>query len=366
MKSALATLFTASLIASTAAHGWIGEITIGGKVFSGNKPTQLQPSANPSVVRQIVDNQPVKDVTSAELTCGRSAQPAALVATAKPGDEVLVDWKTANANGLWFHDVGPMMTYMASCGSESCADFDASKAKWFKISEQGQDASGAWAQAKLDTGSPAKVTLPSNLKAGNYLLRHEIIALHTAMTAGNAEFYPNCVQLKVTGSGTGVPASSELVSLPGAYKAQDKGILLDVYNMNGAYQFPGPPVAAFVSGGSAPKDDAPTSSSKAAATPSSTVKATPASSSKAVAEPSTPIANPGAKPTASSTSTSEPKSTSTPSSSTPKTCRGKRSRSRRAPADVVEHPDVPVSVVPDTRRSRVRAHRALMPRRESF
>jgi hypothetical protein len=42
-----------------------------------------------------------------------------------------------------------MMTYLASCGGKSCAEFDASQAKWFKIDEQGQDASGNWAQATL-------------------------------------------------------------------------------------------------------------------------------------------------------------------------------------------------------------------------
>ncbi|KAJ7622124.1 glycoside hydrolase, partial [Roridomyces roridus] len=250
MKSAATLLFSASLVASAAAHGWIGKITIGGKAYTGNKPTIFQPTANPSVVRQIADNLPVKDVTSAELTCGRTAQPGKLIATVAPGDQVLVNWNTAADNGFWFHDVGPMMTYLASCGSGSCTDFDASEAKWFKISEQGQDASGAWAQAKLDDGSPASFTLPSNLKAGNYLLRHEIIALHTAQSLGGAEFYPDCAQITVTGDGTGAPTPSELVSLPGAYKASDAGILLDVYNMGGkAYQFPGPPVAAFVSGG---------------------------------------------------------------------------------------------------------------------
>jgi hypothetical protein len=147
MKSFAAVLFPLSLIASTAAHGWVGKINVAGKPYTGNEPVEQVPNGAPSAIRQIANNLPVKDTTLAELTCGRAAAPAALVATAKAGDTLLLNWDTLSGN--WFHDVGPMMTYLASCGSKSCAEFDASQAKWFKIDEQGQDASGNWAQAKL-------------------------------------------------------------------------------------------------------------------------------------------------------------------------------------------------------------------------
>ncbi len=77
-------------------------------------------------------------------------------------------------------------------------------------------------------GAAAEVTLPSNLAAGNYLIRHEIIALHNAQAEGGAEFYASCTQLKVGGSGTGTPSSNDLVQLPGAYSDTDPGILIDV------------------------------------------------------------------------------------------------------------------------------------------
>jgi sarcosine oxidase gamma subunit len=75
-------------------------------------------------------------------------------------------------------------------------------------------------------GVAANVTLPSNIAPGAYLIRHEIIALHLADKAGGAEFYPSCSQIRVGGSGTGVPKDSELVSLPGAYSDTDPGILV--------------------------------------------------------------------------------------------------------------------------------------------
>ncbi|KAK7031812.1 glycosyl hydrolase family 61-domain-containing protein [Favolaschia claudopus] len=336
MKSFTAALFTASLATSVVAHGWVGKLTVNGKAFKGNEPTEQTPNGAPSVVRQIANNLPVKDTTSPDITCGRSAKPAALVATAAPGDKLQFNWNTLAAGGLWFHDVGPMMTYLASCGSGSCADFDASKAKWFKIDEQGQLADGTWAQAKLDTGAPASVTLPSNLKAGNYLVRNELIALHTAQSEGNAEFYPSCSQLTVTGSGTGVPAASELVSFPGAYKPKDAGILIDIYNMRrGSYKFPGPAIASFVKGGSAPADPS-------ADPPAETTKEPASTSTKTKGAASTSTAAP-------------PKSTGTGKPA--KSC--KRRTRRAVEAIVPEAVEVEVEVaaedrIPDVRRSRTR------------
>jgi hypothetical protein len=81
-------------------------------------------------------------------------------------------------------------------------------------------------------------------------MRHEIIALHLAVSMGGAEFYPSCAQLKVGGSQSGAPKQSELVSLPGAYKDSDPGIFdPNVFNPGSKYTFPGPNIAAFVNGG---------------------------------------------------------------------------------------------------------------------
>lgn len=90
-------------------------------------------------------------------------------------------------------------------------------------------------------GLPAKLTLPPTLAPSAYLLRHEIIALHNAINKGGAEFYESCAQIKVAGGDEedadddemrkreeGKPDEDELVSFPGAYKDDDKGILVDV------------------------------------------------------------------------------------------------------------------------------------------
>ncbi|KAI0688486.1 glycosyl hydrolase family 61-domain-containing protein [Cerioporus squamosus] len=142
---------------------------------------------------------------------------------------------------MWIHEVGPLLTYMASCGSAGCKSFDHSQAEWFKIEEDGLRSDGTWAMQDLYEGKSATVTLPPNIKAGEYLIRHELIALHTAATVGGAEFYPACAQLSVGGSQTGTP--NETVSFPGAYTDRDAGILIDAYDMTGDYPFPGPAIS---------------------------------------------------------------------------------------------------------------------------
>ncbi len=76
--------------------------------------------------------------------------------------------------------------------------------------------------------------IPPCLLPGPYLVRHEIIALHSAWAVGEAQFYPSCHQLLVSGSGTVVPSPATnnytLVSFPGAYTADDAGIFLNVWN----------------------------------------------------------------------------------------------------------------------------------------
>lgn len=70
-------------------------------------------------------------------------------------------------------------------------------------------------------------TIPACLEDGNYLVRHEIIALHSAWAYPGAQFYPGCHQIKVSGGGSTVPSS--LVAFPGAYAGDDAGITYDAY-----------------------------------------------------------------------------------------------------------------------------------------
>ncbi|KAF9876528.1 cellulose-growth-specific protein [Colletotrichum karsti] len=69
-------------------------------------------------------------------------------------------------------------------------------------------------------------TLPKDLPAGEYLMRGEHLALHSA-DLYQAQFYMGCAQIKVTGSGAGTPGPT--VKFPGAYDPRDPGILVNMY-----------------------------------------------------------------------------------------------------------------------------------------
>ncbi|KAF4635571.1 hypothetical protein G7Y89_g2522 [Cudoniella acicularis] len=73
------------------------------------------------------------------------------------------------------------------------------------------------------------VTIPKNLKAGKYLIRHEVIAIRAGTDSsydfskkGFVDFYPSCAQIEVTGAGKAVLAKKDLVSFPGAHKWEGK------------------------------------------------------------------------------------------------------------------------------------------------
>ncbi|KAJ4482072.1 glycoside hydrolase family 61 protein [Lentinula aciculospora] len=271
------------------AHGYLAYLGIDDGQsytnYTGNVPN-ADPS--PSVIRQVSDISPVKGASNPDLNCGLNAQFAEKVASANPGDLLVFDWRGGD-NTNWPHNTGPMLTYMTSCGSSDCTQYNSSSSKWFKIAEIGivtnatSNNSPVWAQQSVMNGAFMNVTLPSTLSSGNYLIRHEIIALHLATDLGGAEFYPACSQVKIGGSQPGMAEDSEMVLFPGGYKDTDPGIYdPDVYSSN-SYTFPGPPIAAFVSG-SASTSGSSSSSTSSATAPASTSSTTGPSSGGAQSE----------------------------------------------------------------------------------
>ncbi|KAK7005670.1 glycosyl hydrolase family 61-domain-containing protein [Favolaschia claudopus] len=263
-------ILLATSATTVSAHGFVHKVWIGSKTFLGNTPN-AEPTG--SIVRQINSVDPVKGALNPFVNCGNDAQLAEDIADANPGDHMAFLW-TGGDLSRWPHNTGPMLTYMASCGATDCTTFNSSNAKWFKIAQDGRDSQGNWLQNRifLQDNIAANVTLPSNIAPGAYIIRHEIIALHLATSLGGAEFYPSCSQIRVGGTGTGKPTSDELVSLPGAYSDKDPGILVpNVFDTPAPpYTFPGPPIAAFVSGsGSTPSSHASAPGSSPTSSPSS-------------------------------------------------------------------------------------------------
>ncbi|KAG6836581.1 hypothetical protein H0H93_006417 [Arthromyces matolae] len=247
MKTFFTFLVPIVLATSAYAHGIVTQITIDGTVYAGNT---LNGNISPSIIRAVNTNSPVKGASNKDLNCGTNASPASLVGNAMPGSKLQFTWGSGYG-GNWPHTTGPVMTYLASCGSQTCDKFDSTTAKWFKIDQQARGSDGSWAQAAIASGSPASLSLPSNLAPGNYLMRHEIISLQNAVSVGGAEFYPSCSQITVGGSQSGTPTSNDLVSFPGGYSDNDPGIYdPNVYDPGSSYTFPGPPMASFISGSS--------------------------------------------------------------------------------------------------------------------
>ncbi|KAI8634372.1 lytic polysaccharide monooxygenase [Xylariaceae sp. FL1651] len=136
---------------------------------------------------------------------------------------------------------GPLQFYMAKAPSGQTAEtFNGDGAVWFKIYEEHPTINSAGLTWSSNGLTSVSVTIPSCLAPGYYLLRAEHIGLHAASTTGGAQFYQGCAQLYVSGSGTKTFSG---VSIPGAYKATDPGILINIYYpIPTSYTNPGPAV----------------------------------------------------------------------------------------------------------------------------
>ncbi|KAI3318760.1 carbohydrate-binding module family 1 protein [Xylariaceae sp. AK1471] len=246
MKSTLYTAAVAALSATNvAAHATFQDLWINGVDYI-TTCARLPPS-----------NSPVQDVTSKSIACNAGTAPVSGKCGVAAGSTVTVemhqqpgDRNCAN-EGIGGDHHGPIQVYMASVADASSAD--GSTASWFKVFADtwAKNSAGAngdadfWGTKDLNACcGRMNVKIPSDIAPGDYLLRAEAIALHSAGSAGQAQFYMTCYQLTVTGSGSAKPAG---VSLPGAYAASDPGILVNIHAPMTTYIAPGP---TMYSGGS--------------------------------------------------------------------------------------------------------------------
>ncbi|EPE04001.1 glycoside hydrolase family 61 protein [Ophiostoma piceae UAMH 11346] len=233
----------ALLFGGASAHGAVTSYVVAGKSYAGYQG--FSPTTTPVIQRQWPDYNPVLSASDAKLRCngGTSAQ---LSAPVQPGDSISATWSQ------WTHSQGPILVWMYKCAGDF-ASCDGSDAGWFKIDEAGFHGDGktvflntetpsGWDIAKLVGGNKNwSSTIPQGLAPGNYLVRHELIALHQA---NNPQFYAECAQLTVGGSGTAVPDASYKAAIPGYCKQSDSNIKVDIDNHSipQTYVIPGPPV----------------------------------------------------------------------------------------------------------------------------
>ncbi|PPR05228.1 hypothetical protein CVT24_010334 [Panaeolus cyanescens] len=139
---------------------------------------------------------------------------------------------------------GPVSAWLAKV--DNAASTGTSGLRWFKIAEDGlTTSSGQWGVDRMiQNGGWQYFNMPQCIAPGNYLMRIELIALHSAYSAGGAQFYIGCAQINVTGGGSN--SGSNFVSFPGAYQSNDPGIVINIYsgstpnNGGKAYTVPGP------------------------------------------------------------------------------------------------------------------------------
>jgi len=240
------TVFSAVVLLATeaAAHGAVTSYIVAGKNYPGYQA--FSPANSPSVIqRQWPDNNPVLSASDAKLRCNGGTS-AALNATVKPGDSVSAIWQQ------WTHSQGPVLVWMYKCAGAFGA-CDGSGAGWFKIDEGvfhgdgvkvflDTESGSGWDIVKLVGGNKAWVsTIPAGLAAGNYLIRHELMALHQAHAP---QWYAECAQIVVTGSGTAQPSASQKAAIPGYCKQSDPNINVAIndHTISQKYVVPGPPV----------------------------------------------------------------------------------------------------------------------------
>jgi cellulase len=86
---------------------------------------------------------------------------------------------------------GPVMVYMSKVDDATTTD---GSGEWFKVDEFGYDAAtSTWGTDTLNANCGKRTfKIPGKIPAGDYLVRAEAIALHTAGSSGGAQFYMSC------------------------------------------------------------------------------------------------------------------------------------------------------------------------------
>ena len=281
-----------SLAASVSAHGIVQGIVAGGKWYSGYNPSFQYADPPPTVIGwSIPEDQDLGFVApdaygGPDIICHVGATPGGASAKVAAGSVVELQWT------VWpdSHH-GPVLDYLAKC-SGSCTNADKTSLEFFKIDQGGlvDDTTppGTWASDQLIANNNSwVVTIPKSIAPGNYVLRHEIIALHSAGTQDGAQNYPQCINLQITGSGSDSPSGTLGTAL---YKADDPGILINIYTELSTYKIPGPSLiagAVSMKQTTIPFNGAGTVSTAAggssASIPAASASATPASGGGAVA-----------------------------------------------------------------------------------
>ncbi|KAK4448832.1 putative endo-beta-1,4-glucanase D [Podospora aff. communis PSN243] len=241
MKSLTFAACAALLAQSVAAHATFQQLWVDGTDYG----TQC--------ARRPGSNSPVTNVNSADLRCNAGAARVSGKCPVRAGGTVTVEMhqqhgdRSCGSEGIGGAHYGPIMVYLTKVSDAATAD---GSTGWFKIYQNSwaKNPSGRvgdddfWGVKDLNACcGKLDVKIPADIASGDYLLRAEAIALHASGSSGGAQLYMTCFQITVSGGGS---ASPPTVSLPGAYRASDPGLLVNIHGALSNYIAPGPAVYA--------------------------------------------------------------------------------------------------------------------------
>ncbi|KAI0389396.1 lytic polysaccharide monooxygenase [Xylariaceae sp. FL0594] len=232
LAAAAAAVFAPQL---ASAHGFVTGVKVNGVWTAGADPVwyyypagQAPATAGWNALNQDIGFVAPDAYGTSDIACHKSATVGKNFVDVKAGDTVTFYW-----NGWADSHKGPAINYIAPFGTS------AGSLKWSKISQSSIVSGKTWVTDQMLTNNYTLSTvIPKNLKAGDYVIRHEIIALHGAQSVGGAQNYPQCLNLRVSGSGTVAPTNG----VPGTslYKKDEVGIVFNLYTDYTSYPYPGP------------------------------------------------------------------------------------------------------------------------------
>ncbi|KAJ7072816.1 glycosyl hydrolase family 61-domain-containing protein [Mycena amicta] len=273
-----------------AGHGQVNRVQAGSTSNQGPNQYWSGDSANSKTVTRVMYKAASPSYVlfgdfddNSKMSCEASAKsPAPMTLKVSAGQEIEVYWEGATSElkgkagtgslgyNPWVHAMGFVFDYITSCNGD-CTTFDATNVGWTKIAHSGLDMSqtissslretmknkpeeyfptsgaGLWGMAKLiQNGSKWSIKIPSALKSGQYMIRHELGAVHNPKTSdptSGPQLYIACIQLDVVNGGeSSLPAGTQAKHL---YLTDGAFANIDVYSdsFNPAkVEIPGPAI----------------------------------------------------------------------------------------------------------------------------
>ncbi|ODN97312.1 hypothetical protein L198_03875 [Cryptococcus wingfieldii CBS 7118] len=216
-KVALATLAGLAALPSALAHGHVTSWQIGDTTYAGFNPSNSAELGSTPERATTNSDQGYADYTTDVVATGGTATSSDLVANATAGDTVIVTWNTWPESHK-----GPVTQWMAHCPDDLCAGTAGADMDWFKISQSSYDeSSDSWPTDYIAKNLIWTFTLPTNLAAGQYLLRHELLAMHTTGAVSHflPQFYPVAIEMQLESSGSTTPSPTG--TFPDMYNSDD-------------------------------------------------------------------------------------------------------------------------------------------------